>query len=118
MDAKLERNREIYEERLAGAPYTKLAEKYGITTNCVRTIFNREQKKEELKNHKYYQLLVSLTDNEEMISRTIHVLERNGLDSNEAIINVTRKELLKCRNCGEVMTDLILKIAEILRETI
>lgn len=118
MDAKLERNREIYEERLAGAPYTKLAEKYGITTNCVRTIFNREQKKEELKNHKYYQLLVSLTENEEMISRTIHVLERNGLDSNEAIINVTRKELLKCRNCGEVMTDLILKIAEILRENI
>lgn len=118
MDAKLERNREIFEERLNGAPFTKLAEKYGISANCVRTIFNREQKKEELKNHKYYQLLRELTDNEEMISRTIHVLERNGLDSNEAILNVTRKELLKCRNCGEVMTDLILKIAEMLREKI
>ena len=44
------------------------------------------------------------------------VLKRNKLDSEEAILNVTKKELLKCRNCGEVMSDLILKIADILRE--
>jgi len=30
-------------------------------------------------------------------------------------MNVTKKELLKCRNCGDVMADLILKIGEILR---
>ena len=73
-------------------------------------------KKEELKNHRYYQLLISLTDNEEMITRTIHVLERNNLDSTEALLNVSRKELFKCRNCGEVMVELIIKLAELLRE--
>ena len=50
-----------------------------------------------------------------MITRTVHVLERNGLDSPEAIMNVTRNDLLKCRNCGEVMAKLILDIADILR---
>ena len=59
---------------------------------------------------------MSLTDSEEMITRTVHVLERNELDSAEAIMNVTRKELLKCRNCGDVMADLILKIADILHD--
>ena len=59
---------------------------------------------------------MSLTDNEEMITRTITVLERNKLNSDEAILNVTRKELLKCRNCGEVMIGLILRIAESIRK--
>jgi len=44
-EAKLDRNREIYEARLNGESFTKLAEKYGVTPNCVSTIFKREQKK-------------------------------------------------------------------------
>ena len=115
VDAKIDRNREIYEEREAGAPFTQLAEKYGMTTTCVNTIYKREKIKEELKNERYYQLLVSLTDSEKMITKTVHVLERNHINSAEAIMNVTKKELLKCRNCGDVMADLILKIGEILR---
>lgn len=116
MDAKLERNKTIYEEREAGTTYSELARRYEITPNCVRIIYEREKKKEELKEHQYYKILSSLTDNEEMITRTIHMLQRNGLDSNEAILNVTRKQLMKCRLCGEVMTDLVLKVADILRE--
>ena len=116
MDAKLERNRTIYEEREAGTTYSELARRYEITPNCVRIIYEREKKKEELKEHKYYNVFLSLTDNEEMITRTIHMLERNGLDSNDAILSATRKQLMKCRLCGEVMTDLILKAAEVLRE--
>lgn len=116
IDAKTERNRELYEAKEAGVPFTKLAEKYGMTVTCANTIYKREKIKEELKNERYYQLLVTLTDSEEMVTRTVHVLERNGLNSAEAIINVTRKELLKCRNCGEVMAKLILDIADILRK--
>jgi len=115
MDAKLERNREIYEARVSGASFRELALKYGVTDSCVRTIFEREERKERLKDTRYYQILTSLTDNEEMITRTIHVLERNELDSNEAILNVTRKELQRCRNCGDVMIDLIMKIADVIR---
>jgi len=115
-EAKKDRNREIYEAKEAGAPYTKLSEKYGMTVTCVKTIYNREKIKEELKDERYYQLLVSLTDSEEMITKTVHVLERNKLNSAEAIMSVSRKELLKCRNCGDVMADLILKIADILRK--
>lgn len=110
MEAKLERNREIYEAREGGVSFSELGRKYGVTSTCVKTIYEREKKKEELKQHKYYNILVSLTDNEEMITRTITVLERHNLNTDAAILNVTRKELLKCRNCGEVMTDLILQI--------
>ncbi len=114
-EAKKDRNRELYEAKEAGVPFTKLAEKFGMTVTCANTIYRREKIKEEHKNDRYYQLLVSLTDSEEMITRTVHVLERNGLDSPEAIMNVTRNDLLKCRNCGEVMAKLILDIADILR---
>jgi len=114
-EAKKDRNREIYEAKEAGVPLTKLAEKYDMTVTCVKTIYRREKIKEELKDERYYQLLVSFTDSEEMITKTVHVLERNNLNSAEAIMSVTKKELLKCRNCGDVMADLILKIADILR---
>lgn len=115
-DAKKDRNREIFEARESGASFTSLAKKYGVTETCVRIIYMREERKERLKQHKYYQLLTSLTDNEEMITRTIHVLERSGYDSDEAIMSVTRAELLRCRNCGEVMINLIFQIADKLRE--
>jgi len=115
-EAKLDRNKVIYEEREAGVSFKELADKYGVTVTCLKTIYNREKKKVEMNDERYFQILVSLTDNEEMISRTLHVLERNELNSAEAIMRVSRKELLKCRNCGEVMTDLIMKIADILRD--
>ncbi len=115
-EAKLERNREIYEARERGASFSELGREYGVTSSCIKTIYEREKKKEELKQHKYFNILMSLTDNEEMITRTITVLERNKLNSDEAILNVTRKELLKCRNCGEVMIGLILRIAESIRK--
>ena len=44
MDAKIERNREIYEARIKGASFKELAQKYDITDNCVRTIFIREER--------------------------------------------------------------------------
>ena len=113
-EAKTDRNREIYEAIEAGTPLARAAEKYEMTITCVKTIYKREKIKEELKDERYYQLLVSLTDSEEMITKTVHVLERNKLNSVEAIMNITKKELLKCRNCGEVMANLILKIADIL----
>lgn len=116
VEAKVERNRKIYEARESGVSFSELGQKYGVTSTCVKTIYEREKKKEKLKQHKYYNILVSLTDNEEMITRTITVLERYNLNTNEAILNVTRKELLKCRNCGEVMIDLILRIADSLRK--
>lgn len=113
-EAKTDRNREIYEAIEAGTPLARAAEKYEMTITCVKTIYKREKIKEELKDERYYQLLVSLTDSEEMITKTVHVIERNKLNSVEAIMNITKKELLKCRNCGEVMANLILKIADIL----
>ena len=116
MEAKNERNRDIYEAHMAGKTFAELAKQYEVSANCVRIIFEREKTKEELKQHQYYHILASLTDSEEMITRSIHMLQRNDLDSNEAIMNVTRKQLSKCRLCGEVMADLILKVADVLRE--
>ena len=46
-EAKKDRNRELYEAKEAGVPFTKLAEKYGITVTCANTIYRREKIKEE-----------------------------------------------------------------------
>ncbi len=115
-EAKTERNREIYEARLRGETFTKIAERYGVTVPSVRSIFEKEQKKEELKKLRIYQVLLTLTDDEQIIMKTMRVLRINHLDSKEALLGVTKKELLKCNNCGEVMANLILQVADILRE--
>ncbi|MBQ3544938.1 MAG: hypothetical protein IJA34_08145 [Lachnospiraceae bacterium] len=70
----------------------------------------------EIEQYKYYEILSSFTDNEKMIIKTINVLERNELDSREKLITVTRKELLKYWNCGEVMTELIMQLSEFLQD--
>lgn len=108
--------REIYEARLKGIPVKRLSEKYGISEGCVRTVCSREEQKERLKNQRYYQILISLTNDEELITRTLNVIERNNLASRESICEVTREQLLRYRNCGQVTTELILRTAEILRQ--
>lgn len=115
-DAKVERNREVYEDRLSGMSIAKLSEKYGVTGQCIKTIIEREERKERLRDYRWYQILEEVADCEEMVTRTVHVLERSGYDSEEAIMSVTRNELLRCRNCGEAMIKLIFRIADILRK--
>lgn len=116
MYERSERNRAIYEARISGSKFTDVAEKYGITSNRARQIYENEKKKEEIKKYKYYNILSSFTDNEKMITMTINVLKSNRLDSRENLITVTRKELLKYWNCGEVMTELIMQLSEFLQE--
>ena len=116
MNETSERNRAIYEARISGSKFKDISMKYGITSNRAKQIYEREKKKQEIKQYKYYEILSCFTDNEKMIIKTINVLERNELDSKEKLITITRKELLKYWNCGEVMTDLILKVADVLKE--
>lgn len=108
-------NREIYEAKLKGVPVKRLAEQYGISEGSVRTVCNKKEQKERLKDERYYQILVSLIDNEETLTRAINVIERNGFGSKEALLKVTKKRLLQCRNCGQTTADWILQVAEILR---
>ena len=115
MATKDGRNKQIYEDRLKGLTFVEIGEKYGISKNCARLLFVQEQRYEERKQNKLYQLISSLSDNQEFITRTYNVLVRNNLDSKEAILNVTPKELLTYRNCGKAMIDLIMKMAEKLR---
>ncbi len=116
MATKVERNKEIYEDRMAGLKFREIGDKYGLSYNCARQLFVQEKKKEERKQSRLYNLLASLSDNREFVTRTYNVLTRNNLDTKEAILNVTPKELRKCRNCGKVMIDLIMQMADILRK--
>jgi len=115
VETKVERNREMFEASLRGESVAKIAEKYGTSYSSVKNILEKEQKKEELKGERYYQILTTLTDSPELVMRTVHVLERSGLNSKEAILSVTRNDLLRCRNCGVTIASLILKIADTLR---
>ena len=116
MATKDGRNKQNYEDRLKGLTFVEIGEKYGISKNCARLLFVQEQRYEERKQNKLYQLISSLSDNQEFITRTYNVLVRNNLDSKEAILNVTPKELLTYRNCGKAMIDLIMRLADALRK--
>ena len=107
-----ETRRKIYEERLAGATYKSLEKKYDISYDVIINICRKVERHERLMQEKYYQILLSLTDDQNMIIRAVNVLERYGLNSVDAITKVTRYQLLKCRSCGVATADLILKIAE------
>ena len=117
MEAKVERNREIYERRLKGESFAEIGEEYGLTSSSVRSIYNKEKRNEERKSNKIYVHLRTLTDNEEHISRIWTILTRHNLDTREELIKVERKYLIKkVRNCGEVLADLIMQLAEIMKE--
>jgi DNA-directed RNA polymerase alpha subunit len=116
MATKDGRNKQIYEDRLKGLTFVEIGEKYGISKNCARLLFVQEQRYEERKQNKLYQLICSLSDNQEFVTRTYNVMVRNNIATKEAILNVTRKELLTYRNCGKAMIDLIMKMADILRK--
>jgi len=117
MDAKVERNREIYEKRLKGASFSEIGEEYGISSSSASSIYKKEKRNEERKSNPIYVQLRTLTDNEEHISRIWTILTRHNLDTREELIKVERKYLLKkVRNCGEVLADLIMQLAEIMKE--
>lgn len=48
---KSERNASIYQDRLGGLTYKKLGEKYGLSGDRVRQIFDKEARKEAQKEY-------------------------------------------------------------------
>ena len=117
MEAKVERNREIYEKRLKGATYTEIGKEYGFSANSARAIFEKEKRNEERKNNPIYIKLRTLTSNEEHISRIWTILRRYNLNTREELIKVERNFLIKkVRNCGDVLADLIMQLAELVKE--
>lgn len=117
MEAKVERNREIYEKRLQGMTFAEIGEEYGLGSQSARAIFEKEKRNEERKSNPIYVHLRTLTSNEEHISRIWTILTRHNMDTKEELIKVERKYLIKkVRNCGEVLADLIMQLAEIMKE--
>jgi len=117
MEAKVERNRAIYEKRLTGATFKEIAEEFGISVGCARTHFEKEKRNEERKSNPIYVKLRTITDNEEFISRVWTILRRNNMLTKEELIKVERSFLIKkCRTCGEVLADIIMELAEKVRE--
>lgn len=110
--AKKERNRELYELRESGISFKELGERYGVTANCASSIYKKEKEKVERQTQPLYRMIESICDEEGICTRTYHVLIRNDLYTEEAILNVTRKQLQKCRNCGDVIIDIILMMQE------
>lgn len=101
---------------MKGESFKKLSERYGISACAVETVCQREERKERLKDQRYYQIIVSLSNDEELISRIFHVIERNKLDSEEELFKVTKERLMRLRNCGKTTTELILKAVELIKE--
>lgn len=112
----MDENRVIYEAILNGETRKALATRYGLTCNAIDTIFRREKRKEASKDYRFYQILVDIIDKEETKTRMLNVIQRNGFGTDEELLKVNKNMLLKCRNCGEGTANLILKVADILRE--
>ena len=116
MEAKVERNRAIYEKRLAGATFKEISEEFDISDACARALFKKEKRNEERKSNPIYLHLREITDNEEAISRVWTILKRKNMLTKEELIKVDRNFLIKkCRNCGDVLADIIMELAERVR---
>lgn len=116
MEAARERNRQIYKERLKGATFTELAEKYSISTTRIRTIFQLEEEKEKYKENEVYNALTTLCDDDQLIAKTLTILKRKDAMTPTELIKLDRKMLKKTRNCGEKMQDLIIEMQEFLEK--
>lgn len=118
MEAARERNRQMYEEYLEGATFTELAKRYEVSVTRARSLCKMEKVREEHLRHEVFRVLFILTDDEQMISKTITVLERLGATTIEEVLKLDRKVLMKTRNCGTVITELIMNAKEFFQENI
>jgi len=64
MEENKERNRKIYEERLSGKTIADLSCEYGVCEQRIKHIYDQEQRKEDKKDDRLYQLLFALSDND------------------------------------------------------
>lgn len=115
MEDNRERNRRIYLERLSGKNSKELAEKYDITEKRISSICKRVEEKETMQSTDLYKMIQSLYKEEAFATRTYNVLRRMGAETEEAILKLDRKTLLRTRNCGERMTELVLQMQELIR---
>jgi len=116
MEENKERNRKIYEERLSGKTIADLSCEYGVCEQRIKHIYDQEQRKEDKKDDRLYQLLFALSDNDQLSTKACTVLRRAGADSEAEIVKLDRKQLKKLRGCGSKMEDLIMRVIEEIRK--
>lgn len=112
MEQAKERNTEIYKDRLQGATFVELGRKYEISANRIRTVCEKEKKREERKNNWWYNRLIEIADNEQLAAKTCTVLERLGATTEEEIMKLDVKQLKGVRLCGNKMIELIFRVQE------
>lgn len=116
MEENKERNRTIYEKRMLGKTAAELSDEYGVCELRIKHICEQEQRKEDKKDDRLYQLLFRLSDNDQLSTKACTVLRRAGADSEAEIVKLDRKQLKKLRGCGSKMEDLIMSVIEEIRK--
>lgn len=116
MGSDKNRNKEIYEAYLKGVKKCELAVKYEVSNSRIRQIIEKEKRKEEKGKEDVYIIMKSLCKDESLLARTITVLERNGIFTEEDFLTLDRKSLLKLRNCGTQMTDFIMEVQDVIKK--
>lgn len=96
-----ERNLEIYYERLQGATYASLAEKYSLSKSVVSRICNKESKLLSLACSPVYSALITVNADDNQNIRIYNALNRAGIDTREELIRHSLKFYRSLRGIGE-----------------
>lgn len=115
MKEETERNKAVYEERLKGTTFRKIAEMYSISPSRAEGIVYREQMKEVHRQNSLFRLIESMCSDEQLFTRMITVLKRSGITTEEAFMDLDIKTLRKTRGCGEKMQEFIFDVQDAIR---
>lgn len=112
MEEGKSRNREIYEAYLSGVKLSELSREYGVSHSRIQQLVKKEKKKDDREKESLYLIMKELCDDEVLLVRTITVFERNGIYTEEELMQLDKKAVSKLRNCGIKMTEFIMEVQE------
>ena len=104
---EVDKRKIIYEEREKGVSFSVIAEQLGISVTTVRKYYENEKRRREIKNNEIYIALCAVSDNSEKNMRVFNMLSRNGIDTVERFLSLSKDACRKFRDCGDVAYSII-----------
>lgn len=111
------RNRQIYDERKAGAKLQVLVDKYGLSRECIRQICVGIDAHKELMKNKVYRLCHEVApDDERLGTKIFNILKRHGYYTEDKIVLLEDKKLKNIRTCGSKCERLIQEVRDTIKK--
>lgn len=110
MEEATTRNNAVYEAYQNGVPLSELAEWFGVCSERIRSICEREEMMRKRKTDPLYQAIEKQTEDIQLIVKTFNVLNRHHIESLDQVRNLSDADMKQMRHCGPVMRNLLKRL--------